>query len=128
MTDSQTNATAAPGEHEGARRVVVSHPEELSAWARDQLETERFRLYLRRVLDDLTPGETWEEFVDVGCCGRSLDVPLRIESVDGVGEMGPNTEIEYTARETDGDEMGGGWRVQSRAGPNATSGTARDER
>jgi hypothetical protein len=126
MTDSQTDAAAAASD-ERARRVVVSHPDELSAWARDQLETERFRIYLRRVLDDLTPGHTWEEFVDVGCCGRSLDVPLRIESVDGPERMGPDTEIEYAARETEDGEMAGGWQVQSQAGPNATTGKARDE-
>ncbi|SFR51000.1 hypothetical protein [Halogeometricum limi] len=124
MPNTQTDATAA----ETARRVVVSYPDELSAWARDQLDTDRFRTYLRRVLDDLPPGHTWEEFVDVGCCGNSLDIPLRIESVDGPERMGSDTEIEYATRETEPGELEGGWRVQSKGGPAATSGKRRDER
>ncbi|RYJ14793.1 hypothetical protein ELS19_13075 [Halogeometricum borinquense] len=128
MTDGQADTTAAPNKREQAQRVVISYPDELSSWARDQLDTDRFRKYLRRVLDDLTLGHTWEEFVDVGCCGNSLDVPLRIESVDGPGEMGSDTEIEYTTRETEPGEMAGGWQVQSEGGPNATTGKTREER
>lgn len=111
---------------DAARRVVVSFPDELSAWGRDQLEADRFRAYLRRVVDDVREGRTWTEFVDTGCCGGSLDVPLRVERVDGGREMGPETVIEYVARETDSDEFAGGWRVQSAAGPGATSGKRRD--
>lgn len=128
MDDGSANATAASREHDEARRVVISYPDDLSAWARDQLETDRFRLYLRRVLDDLTPGDTWEEFVDVGCCGNSLDIPLRVESVDGVEMMGPDTEIEYATRESEPGEVEGGWKVQSADGPTPTSGKERQER
>ena len=98
-----------------ATRVVVSHPATLSNWGRDQLTGPRFRRYLRRVLDDVAVGDEWEEFVDVGCCGSTHDVPLRIESVDGGDAVGPSTAIEYTVREACG--VGGGWRVQSAAGP-----------
>ena len=128
MDDGQANATAAPREHDEARRVVISYPDELGAWSRDQLESERFRTYLRRVLDEVPPGYEWTEFVDVGCCGNSPDIPLRIESVDGLAEMGPDTEIEYTTRESGPEDVETGWRVQSEDGPSPTSGRMRDER
>ncbi|MFB6282129.1 MAG: hypothetical protein ABEH40_08925 [Haloferacaceae archaeon] len=99
---------------EHAARVVVSHPDELSEWGRRQLYGDRFRAYLRRTLADLTPGREWEEFLDVGCCGNTLDVPLRIETVRGPPRMGPDTEIEFVEREA---SMAGGWLVQSAAGP-----------
>jgi len=98
-----------------ASRVVVSHPSNLSKWGRDQLDTDPFRAYLHKVHDSLEPGTVWEEFVDVGCCGDSLDVPLRVETVDGPSVMGADTEIEYTER--DEDRVEGGWLVQSAAGP-----------
>jgi hypothetical protein len=97
-----------------ATRLVVSYPDELSDWGRRQLTTDRFRKYLRRVLDDVARGDEWEEFVDVGCCGDTLDVPLRIESVEGPGRVGPETDIAFVEREASVD---GGWRVQSAAGP-----------
>ncbi|SFG59695.1 hypothetical protein SAMN04488063_2533 [Halopelagius inordinatus] len=111
---------------ETASKVVVSYPDELSAWGRDQLETDRFRSYLRRVVENPSVGDEFEEFVDTGCCGDSLDVPLRIESVDGPSKMGPETEIAYAPRDTEPDEIAGGWQVQSEGGPGATTGTARD--
>lgn len=110
-----------------ARRVVVSYPDELSAWGRDQLETDRFRSYLRRIVESPSVGDTYEEFVDTGCCGDSLDVPLRIESVEGPSAMGSETEIAYAARETEPGEIAGGWKVQSDDGPGATTGKARDD-
>lgn len=113
---------------ETARRVVVSYPDELSAWGRDQLESDSFRAYLRRVLANPSVGDEFEEFVDTGCCGDSLDVPLRIESVEGPSEVGTETEIAYTSRDTESDEIAGGWQVQSTDGPGATTGKARDER
>jgi hypothetical protein len=122
-----SDATTTDRPVETASRVVVSYPDELSAWGRDQLETERYRNYLRRVLDDLEVGHTWEEFVDVGCCGDSLDIPLRIESVDGPPRMGEKTDVVYAVRDTEAGEMQGGWNVQSKGGPNATSGKARDQ-
>lgn len=100
---------------EAATQVVVSHPSNLSEWGRDQLDTDPFRAYLHKVHDNLEPGTVWEEFVDVGCCGDSLDVPLRVETVDGPSVMGPDTEIVYTGR--DEDHVEGGWLVQSAAGP-----------
>jgi hypothetical protein len=102
-----------------AARVVLSYPEQLSQWGRDQVETDRYRGYLRKVVDDLTVGREFEEFADVGCCGDSLDIRFRIERVEGGTEMGPDTEIAFTTRAAAHE---GGWRVQSAAGPAAESG------
>lgn len=102
-----------------ARRVVISYPDELGDWSRRQLEGERFRAYLRRSLDDLTEGMVWDEFVDVGCCGSSPDIPLRVESVDGQPRMGPETAIEYVERDA---AVESGWEVQSADGPPAWTG------
>lgn len=94
-----------------ASQITLSYPEELSKWGRDQVETERYRNYLRKVVDPVE-GAEFEEFVDVGCCGDSMDVPFRVESVDG-DEIGEETEVAFTTREA---EMEGGWLVQSQAG------------
>jgi hypothetical protein len=102
-----------------ATRVLLSYPEALSKWGRDQVEAARYRNYLRKVVDDLSVGAEFEEFADVGCCGDSLDIRFRVESVEGGDEMGPETHISFTTRRDDHD---GGWRVQSAAGPNAESG------
>ena len=113
-----------------AARVVLSYPEGLSDWGRDQIETDRYRSYFARVMDEAAVGDVREEFVDVGCCGDSLDVPFRVEriEVDGGGD-GPGdargdgvdaavvtaeTTVDYETRTGDVD---GGWRVQSAAGP-----------
>lgn len=98
-----------------ASSVVVSYPADLSLWGQQQLKTAHFRAYLRKILDEVTTGDEWEEFVGVGCCGNTLDVPLRIERTVGGDRVGPATEIEYVEREACGIE--GGWEVQSAAGP-----------
>ena len=105
---------------ETATRVVVSYPADLSDWGRMQVDTRYFRAYFRKVHDDLREGETFEEFVGVGCCGNTLDVPLRVERVERGSRMGEDTAIEYTVREA--CDVRGGWRVQSAGGP-ATSKT-----
>lgn len=97
-----------------ATRVVVAYPDGLSDWGRDQLTAPRFSTYLRRVLDTVAEGDEFEEFLDVGCCGDSLDVTLRVESVEGGAAVGPDTEFEYLARPGDVD---GGWAVQSAGTP-----------
>jgi hypothetical protein len=98
-----------------ATRVVISYPADFSDWGRGQVETPHFRAYLRKTLGEVREGDVWEEFVDVGCCGSALDVPLRIEAVDGGTRVGPDTDLEYTVREACG--VRGGWRVQSADGP-----------
>lgn len=107
-----------------AARVVLSVPADVSDWARDQFESDRFRGYFRRVLEDVAVGDVSEEFVDVGCCGDSLDIPFRVERIEtadgevAAAPVGGDTTIEYTTREDDEDgEVAGGWRVQSEAGP-----------
>ena len=109
-------ATDEPNDAEAATRVVVSYPEDLSDWGRFQVEKPSFRAFLRKTRDELREGDQWEEFVGVGCCGNTLDVPLRIEAVEGGDRMGPDTDVEYEVREACGIE--GGWQVQSAGGPN----------
>lgn len=98
-----------------ATRVVVSYPADLSDWGRFQVEKPSFRAYLTKTLGAVEEGDVREEFVGVGCCGDSLDVPLRIERVEGGSEVIRDTEVEYSVREACGIE--GGWRVQSAGGP-----------
>ncbi len=98
-----------------ASRVVISYPADLSDWGRRQVETPHFQAYLRKTLGQIERGEQFEEFVGVGCCGNTLDVPLRIESYDGGHMVGQDTAIEYVVREACG--LRGGWQVQSEGGP-----------
>ena len=97
-----------------ATRLVLSYPSGLSAWGRDQIETDRYRGYLRRVFPEPSVGDEREEFVDVGCCGDSLDLTFRVEGVEGGTRVGEDTEIEFVTRD---GEVEGGWRVQSAGGP-----------
>jgi hypothetical protein len=107
-----------------ATRVVLSYPEGLSDWGRDQVETDRYRGYFARVMDRVAVGDAREEFVDVGCCGDSLDVPFRVERLEAGGDpvdaavVTGDTAVEYETRPGDVD---GGWRVQSAAGRTAAS-------
>lgn len=98
-----------------ADRAVISYPADLSDWSRRQLETPWFRSYLTKTCGNTHVGATWDEFVDVGCCGRAHDVPLRLERLEGGDRIGPETEIAYEEREACGVESG--WRAQSAAGP-----------
>lgn len=109
MADTRSTPDAA------ATRVVVSYPADLSDWGRYQVEKPSFRAYLRKTRDAIAAGDAWEEFVGVGCCGNTLDVPLRVEQVDGGDRFGPDTTVEFTVREA--CDLRGGWLVQSAAGP-----------
>ncbi|WP_343192890.1 hypothetical protein [Haloprofundus sp. MHR1] len=113
-TDDGNNQTEDENGRRTATRVVLSHPKNLSDWGRDQISSDRYRGYLRRKLDAAAVGDTFETFVDVGCCGDSLDVPFRVEAVEGGEFVGDETEVAYTERD---ETMEGGWRVQSKAGP-----------
>ncbi|WP_306056360.1 hypothetical protein [Natronococcus wangiae] len=99
-----------------AERVVVSYPSDLSDWGRFQVEKPSFRAFLRKTRDTVEEGDVWEEFVGVGCCGNTLDVPLRVEAVEGGPRIVDDTDIEYEVREACGIQ--GSWRVQSKGGPN----------
>lgn len=99
----QTNRAA-------ASRVLLSYPADLSRHGVDRITQEYYRKWLRTSRDELTEGDVWEEFTDVGCCGSQMDVPLRVEAVEGGSEMGPDTEIAYTEREACG--VNPGWSVQ----------------
>jgi hypothetical protein len=100
---------------ETATRVVLSYPADFSDWGRDIVEDDPFRAYLPKAHDSAQEGDIWEEFVGVGCCGSALEVPIRVESVEGGSELTAATEFEFTVREACGLE--GGWQVQSAAGP-----------
>lgn len=103
-----------------ASRVVLSYPEGVSDWGRDQIETDRYRGYFARVLGEVAVGDRREEFVDVGCCGDSLDVPFRVERIDvgddSVSEAAVAAETTIAYRRRPGD-VDGGWRVESTGGP-----------
>lgn len=98
-----------------ASLVVLSFPADLSQWGRRQLETPWVVAYLKKTLGTVAVGTTTEEFLDVGCCGDTLDVPLRVERIEGGTTVGDSTDIEFTHRET--GAVAGGWRVQSASGP-----------
>ena len=107
------------GIHTGpATRVVVSYPADLSSWGRDIVEGSPFRAYLSKAHDRVDAGDRWEEFVGVGCCGSALDVPLRVETVEGGSALTEETTIEFTVR--DACDLSGGWEVQSEAGPGSS--------
>jgi hypothetical protein len=110
-----SDAEPAGGDATVATRVVVSYPADLSTWGRRQLDTRHFRGYLRKTVGEVAVGDGWEEFVGVGCCGNTLDVPLRVETVEGGDRVGADTDIEYDVRAACGVQ--GGWKVQSRGGP-----------
>jgi hypothetical protein len=98
-----------------ASRIVVSYPADLSTWGRNRVDCSAFRAYLRKTRDAVAEGDDWAEFVGVGCCGSSLDVPLRVEAVEGGETLGPETAVEFVVREACG--LDGNWRVQSEGGP-----------
>jgi len=100
---------------DAARRLVLSYPADLSDWGRYQVETPWFRAYLRKTREQVAEGDVLEEFVGVGCCGDTLDVPLRVESLDGGDRVGEETELEYEVRAACG--VDGRWAVQSAGGP-----------
>jgi len=71
-----------------------------------------------------SPSETCEEFVDVGCCGDSLDVPFRVERIEVDGDPVDTavvTDATAVGYETRSGDVDGGWRVQSAAGPSCTT-------
>ena len=98
-----------------ATRVVISYPADLSTWGRDVVERPQFAAYLPKAHDVVREGDVWDEFVGVGCCGSALDVPLRVEEVEGGEEFTADTDVAFTVREACGVQ--GGWRVQSAGGP-----------
>lgn len=100
---------------ETASHIVLSYPADFSSWGRDIVEDTPFQSYLPKAHDTAAEGDIWEEFVGVGCCGSALDVPIRVEDVEGGEELSEETTFEFTVRKACGIE--GGWEVQSAAGP-----------
>jgi len=99
------------------KHVTLAYPSDVSNWGRDQLTTDHMRAYLKRTQGPAREGDVWEVFLDVGCCGDSPDVPLRVVAIDGDGELDEETEIEFVEGEACGVKSG--WEVQSQAGPQA---------
>ncbi len=112
---TEHSSPVSPSTADEAKRLVISYPEDLSGWGRFQVEKPSFRAFLRKTRDRAESGDIWAEFVGVGCCGNTLDVPLRVESLEGGDRIGPETDIEYTVREA--CDLEGSWRVQSAGGP-----------
>lgn len=81
-----------------ARRVVVSYPADIGSWGAGRLDTRSFRRWLARTRDSAAPGDVWEEFVDGGCCGSTIDADLRVEEVDGGPEISEETQFEFVER------------------------------
>ncbi len=100
---------------EPARTVELSYPADLSDWGRGIVEDRPFRAYLCKAHDAASVGDTWEEFVGVGCCGDALDVPLRVESVAGGTRVTGDTAFSFSVRAA--CDIEGGWQVQSADGP-----------
>ena len=93
-----------------ATRVVLSYPADLSKHGRHRVGQEYYKKYLRKTRERAEEGAEWLEFTDIGCCGNQMDVPLRVESVEGGPAIGPDTDIEYVEREACG--INPGWSVQ----------------
>jgi hypothetical protein len=93
-----------------ATRIVLSYPADLTDWDRDQLDTPWYVRYLRKVLEEPAVGDVFEEFVDIGCCGTSREVPLKVEEIVGGNRVGEGTDIEYTVRES--CDLPDAWDVQ----------------
>jgi hypothetical protein len=93
-----------------ATRVVLSYPADLSNHGQRRIRQDYYKRYLRKVKDRAAPGDEWDEFTDVGCCGSQMDVPLVVEAVEGGSRIAPETDIEYTEREACG--VNPGWSVQ----------------
>lgn len=98
-----------------ASRVVLSYPADLSDWGRSTVEGTPFRAYLRKAHESVAEGDRWDEFVGVGCCGDSLDVPLVVEQIEGGSTVRKETAFAFVER--DGCAVAGGWQVQSADGP-----------
>jgi hypothetical protein len=93
-----------------ATRVVLSIPADIGHHGRTRLGQEYYKTWLRKTRDRVDAGDEWDEFTDVGCCGSRMDLPLRVENVEGGTRIGSGTAIEYTEREACG--VNPGWSVQ----------------
>jgi hypothetical protein len=108
MAETDTEGTDADAAV--ATRVLLSFPADIGWHGRNRLEADYYRGWLRKTHDRASEGDEWDEFTDVGCCGSRMDLPLRVEAVEGGARIGPETTIEYTEREACG--VNPGWSVQ----------------
>jgi len=89
-----------------ADRVELSYPADIGQHGRRRLNQDYYRKYLKKVHDSAAVGDEWDEFTDVGCCGSQMDLPLRVEAVEGGARVGSDTAIAYTEREACGVNPG----------------------
>jgi hypothetical protein len=93
-----------------ADRITLSFPADIGKHGRKRLGQDYYKGWLRKTHDAVAVGDEWDEFTDVGCCGSQMDLPLRVEAVEGGSRVGSETVIEYTEREACG--VNPGWSVQ----------------
>jgi len=61
----------------------------------DALRAESFEQFLRRSKEGrIAVGDEWEEMVNDGC-GRTKDITLSVEAVEGGTAVGSGTEFEF---------------------------------
>ncbi|MFB6191833.1 MAG: hypothetical protein ABEI11_00760 [Haloarculaceae archaeon] len=99
-----------PDGAEYATLIRLSYPADLGTHGEKRIRTDYYRRYLRTRKTRAEPGDEWDEFTDVGCCGSRMDVPLRVEAVEGGPLVGERTDIEYVEREACG--VSPGWSAQ----------------
>ena len=93
-----------------ADRIVLSYPADIGQHGRKRLDQDYYKGWLRKAHDAAAVGDEWDEFTDIGCCGSRMDLPLRVERVEGGSRIDAETAIEYTEREACG--VNPGWSVQ----------------
>jgi hypothetical protein len=93
-----------------ATRIRLSYPADLGTHGEKRIRANYYRTYLRGAKERAAPGDEWDEFTDVGCCGSRMDVPLRVEAVEGGPLIGEDTVIEYVERAACG--VSTGWSAQ----------------
>lgn len=97
-------------DEDAAERIVLSVPADVGRHGRDRLGQDYYKKWLRKTHESAAVGDEWDEFTDVGCCGSQMDLPLRVEDVEGGSRIDSETTIEYTEREACGVNQG--WSVQ----------------
>jgi len=109
-SDGSEPSETEPEDGEHATRIRLSYPADLGTHGEKRIRADYYRRYLRNAKQRAAPGDEWEEFTDVGCCGSQMDVPLRVEAVAGGPLIGADTAIEYVEREACG--VSPGWSAQ----------------
>lgn len=79
---------------QGAETVVLSY-NPTDDWTASALDSESYRAYLRRTREgSVDIGDEYEEFVNCGC-GKTRDVTLRVEAIDGMSVVTRETRFVF---------------------------------